>query len=208
LPSWCSARTWQRMLNCWYSGTRTWCCAATSVGSGTSRPTGPGSPLARLLPRSRWAEIYPVTARDAAGLAPQTGREQVRHEQAAGAGRPPTVRSIARLAVGLPLRPTITVRPGPGSTINVEGGPTPRNPETVTDLRYAPAGSTASSLLSGSPAANNGAPSSRAVRLASPSHAASSKAVGSSANGAASSRSRASSSRASSMDPPGIRFSY
>jgi hypothetical protein len=37
--------------------------------------------LARLLPCRRWAEIFPVDTRDAAGLAPQAGREQVRHEQ-------------------------------------------------------------------------------------------------------------------------------
>ena len=37
--------------------------------------------LARLLPRSRWAEIYPRHGRDAAGLAPQAGCGQVRHEQ-------------------------------------------------------------------------------------------------------------------------------
>src|SRR5438034_337894 len=32
------------MLNCWPSGTRTRCCAATSAGCVTSRPTGCGSP--------------------------------------------------------------------------------------------------------------------------------------------------------------------
>ena len=39
-PSWCSARTWRRMLNCWHSGTSTRCCAAMSAGCVTSRPTG------------------------------------------------------------------------------------------------------------------------------------------------------------------------
>jgi putative transposase len=37
--------------------------------------------LARLIPRRRWAEVFPRHASDAAGLAPQAGREQVRHEQ-------------------------------------------------------------------------------------------------------------------------------
>jgi putative transposase len=44
--------------------------------------------LASLLPRRRWTEIFPCDARGAAGLAPQAGREQVRHERAAQA-RPP-----------------------------------------------------------------------------------------------------------------------
>ena len=43
----------------------------------------------------------PGDARDAAGLAPQAGREEVRHEHAPRPGRPPTVRSIARIAVRL-----------------------------------------------------------------------------------------------------------
>ena len=41
--------------------------------------------LARLLPRRRWTRDLPRDASDAAGLAPQTGREEVRHEQAAQA---------------------------------------------------------------------------------------------------------------------------
>ena len=43
----------------------------------------------------------PGDARDIARLAPQAGREEVRHEQARAPGRPPTVRSIARLVVRL-----------------------------------------------------------------------------------------------------------
>ena len=35
--------------------------------------------LARLIPRRRWAEVFP---RDAADLAPQAGGEEVLHEQA------------------------------------------------------------------------------------------------------------------------------
>jgi hypothetical protein len=44
--------------------------------------------LAPLLPRRRWTEIFPVTP-GAAGLAPQTGSEKVRHKRAAQARRPP-----------------------------------------------------------------------------------------------------------------------
>jgi putative transposase len=44
--------------------------------------------LARLVPRRRWAEVFPGDAGDAAGLAPQAGGGEVRHEQAAQAGAP------------------------------------------------------------------------------------------------------------------------
>ena len=37
--------------------------------------------LARLLPRRRWTEIFPVTPATLLPLAPQAGSEQVRHEQ-------------------------------------------------------------------------------------------------------------------------------
>ena len=36
--------------------------------------------LARLLPRRRWTETLPRHASDAADLAPQTGRDEIRHE--------------------------------------------------------------------------------------------------------------------------------
>ena len=47
--------------------------------------------LARLIPRRRWAAIFPITP-GAAGLAPQAGRGQIRHEQAAHV-RPPADRT-------------------------------------------------------------------------------------------------------------------
>ncbi len=56
--------------------------------------------LARLLPRRRWTGI-PRDARDAPGLAPQTGRPQVRHEQAAQARAPADGPGVARLVVRL-----------------------------------------------------------------------------------------------------------
>ena len=52
----------------------------------------PAQPLGGDLSRS---------ARDVAGLAPQAGRQKVRHEQAAQARPPPALQSIARLAVRL-----------------------------------------------------------------------------------------------------------
>ena len=39
------------MLSCWYSGTRTRCCAATSAGCVTSRPSGYGTLRRELLDR-------------------------------------------------------------------------------------------------------------------------------------------------------------
>jgi len=41
--------------------------------------------LAWLLPRRRWTEVFARDASDAAGLAPEAGCEQVRHEQSAQA---------------------------------------------------------------------------------------------------------------------------
>ena len=48
------------MPNYWYSGTRMRCCAVTPAGYVTSRPTGFWlAALARLIPRNRWAEVFP-----------------------------------------------------------------------------------------------------------------------------------------------------
>jgi hypothetical protein len=108
--SWCSARTWPRMLSCWPSGTRT--RAAPERRADTVRAGRPGvvrcasaadtpSALGRGLPRD---------ASDAAGLAPSGGCEKVRHEQTAQA-RPPAGNSQHRppgereSAVGLPPDP-------------------------------------------------------------------------------------------------------
>src|ERR1022692_4382265 len=54
------------------------------------------APTAQALDRD-----LPRDASDAPGLAPQTGRQQVRHEQAAQARPPPTAPSIAHLVVRL-----------------------------------------------------------------------------------------------------------
>src|SRR6266700_3987468 len=81
------------MPNCWYSGTRTRCCAATPAGCVTTRPTGCGSPC--------WPGIFPVTPATlltwhrklAAGKYDPSNRRKP--------GRPPTVPSIARIIVRL-----------------------------------------------------------------------------------------------------------
>jgi transposase len=83
------------MLNCWRSGTRTRCCAATLADRVWL------AALARLLPRRRWTEIFPITPatllawhRKLAGRKYDTsGRRKP--------GRPPTVPGIARLVVRL-----------------------------------------------------------------------------------------------------------
>ena len=56
-----------------------------------------------FIPRRRWTGVFTRDARDAAGLAPQAGRREARHQQAAPAWPAPasTVHSIARLAVRL-----------------------------------------------------------------------------------------------------------
>ena len=100
-PSWCSAATGRRMPNCWCSGTRTRCCAGTPAGSGTSQQTGCGSPRWHGCSAQALDRDLPRHARDAAGLAPQAGRGQVRHEQSAQARPPADGPGIARLAVRL-----------------------------------------------------------------------------------------------------------
>jgi hypothetical protein len=55
--------------------------------------------LGWLIPRRSWAEVFPERACDVAGPASQTGREQVRHEQAAQA-RPPAGSPEHRLGKG------------------------------------------------------------------------------------------------------------
>jgi len=90
------------MLSCWCCGTRTRCCAGTPGGYGTSRPTGCGfAALAQLIPRGRWAGVFPVTPATLLawhrGLA--TGKYDTSRRRTPG--RPPALRSIARLAVRL-----------------------------------------------------------------------------------------------------------
>jgi putative transposase len=57
--------------------------------------------LARLLPRSRWAEIYPVTAATLLAWHRRLAAKKYDTSNRRRPGRPPTVRSIARLVVRL-----------------------------------------------------------------------------------------------------------
>jgi putative transposase len=77
--------------------------------------------LARLIPRRRWTDIFPRHASDAPDLAPETGREQVRHEQQAqtwapadGPERSPAGRSPGEgeSALGIPPDPWRTTKLG------------------------------------------------------------------------------------------------
>ena len=89
------------MLSCWRSGTRTRCCAGTPAGSGTSRPTGRGSP--------RWHGSYPAGAGPDFPITPATllawhrrlAARKYDTSKRRKPGRPPTARSIARLVVRL-----------------------------------------------------------------------------------------------------------
>src|ERR1035437_5608841 len=57
--------------------------------------------LARLLPRSRWAEIYPVTAATLLARHRPLAAKKYDTSNRRKPGRPPTVRSIARLVARL-----------------------------------------------------------------------------------------------------------
>jgi putative transposase len=57
--------------------------------------------LARLLPRSRWAEIYPVTAATLLAWHRKLAAKKYDPSNRRRPGRPPTVRSIARIVVRL-----------------------------------------------------------------------------------------------------------
>ena len=63
--------------------------------------------LARLLPRSRWAEIYPVTAATLLAWHRKLAAKKYDTSNRRRPGRPPTVRSIARRP---PVRPVISHR--------------------------------------------------------------------------------------------------
>jgi putative transposase len=87
--------------SCWCSGMRTRCYAGPPAGSGTSPPTGPGSlRWPRLSRGRRRGGIFPVTP---ATLLAWHRRLTARKYDTTTrrTGRPPTVRSIARVAVRL-----------------------------------------------------------------------------------------------------------
>jgi putative transposase len=89
-------------LNCWCSGTRTRCCAATSAGYGNEPADRIWfAALARLLPRRRWTGIFPITP---ATLLAWHRRLAGRKYDTSGRrkpGRPPAAPGIAPLVVRL-----------------------------------------------------------------------------------------------------------
>ena len=89
------------MLNCWRSGTKTQCCAATPAGYGTEADRVWFAALARLLPRRRWTEIFPVTPATLLAWHRRLAASKYDTSNSRKPGRPPTVPGIARLVVRL-----------------------------------------------------------------------------------------------------------
>src|ERR1039457_4241317 len=97
------------MRSCWCSGTRTQCCAAISAECVTRRPDRVWfAALARLLPRRRWTEIFPVTPATLLACHRKLAASKYDTSSRRRPGRPPTDLGIARLVVRLakenPLR--------------------------------------------------------------------------------------------------------
>ena len=90
------------MPNCWYSGLRTRCCAATPAGYVTSRPTGSRlAALARLIPRNRWADVFPVTSATLLAWHRRLAAKKYDTSKRRKPGRPSAVPGVARLIVRL-----------------------------------------------------------------------------------------------------------
>src|SRR6185437_17075542 len=89
------------MPSCWRSGTRTWCCGGTPGGSGTSRPTAWFTALAQLIPRGRWADIFPVTSATLLAWHRRLAARKYVTSTRRKPGRPPAVRSLGRLVIRL-----------------------------------------------------------------------------------------------------------
>ena len=90
------------MLSCSCSGTRTRCCAGTPAGCGTSRRDRVWfAALARLVPRRRWTDIFPVTPATLLAWHRKLAGNKYDTSKRRKPGRPPTVPSIARLVVRL-----------------------------------------------------------------------------------------------------------
>jgi putative transposase len=90
------------MLSCWYSGTRTRCCAAMPTGV----RYGPAdrvwfTALARLIPRRSWTQIFPVTPAALLAWRRKLAARKYDTSSRRKSGRPPTVPGIARLVVRL-----------------------------------------------------------------------------------------------------------
>jgi putative transposase len=90
------------MLNCSCSGTRTRCCVGTP-GRVRYEPADRVwfAALARLLPRRRWTEIFPVTPATLLAWHRKLAGNKYDMSKRRKPGRPPTVPGIARLVVRL-----------------------------------------------------------------------------------------------------------
>ena len=89
------------MLSCSCSATRTRCCAATPAGSGTGRRWLWLAALARLIPRRRWAAIFPITPATLLGWHRRLVAGKYATSKRRTPGRPPTGPDITRLVVRL-----------------------------------------------------------------------------------------------------------
>ena len=84
------------MRSCWCSGTRTQCCAAISAECVTRRPDRVWfAALARLLPRRRWTEIFPVTPATLLAWHRKLAANKYDTSSRRRPGRPPTDPGIA-----------------------------------------------------------------------------------------------------------------
>jgi hypothetical protein len=99
------------MLSCWYSGTRTRCCAATPVRYEPADRVWLAA-LARLIPRTRWGDVLPVTPATLLAWHRKLAAKKYDTSRQRAPGRPPTVRSIARLVVRLAKENPGYVDPG------------------------------------------------------------------------------------------------
>ena len=80
---------------------RTRCCGGTPGGSGTSADRVWFAALARLIPRGCRAEVFPVTPATLLAWHRKLAARKYDTSKRRKPGRPPAVRSIARLAVRL-----------------------------------------------------------------------------------------------------------
>ena len=91
-----------RTRSCWFCATRTRCCAATSAGCSTSPADRAWlSVLARLILRRRWSEVVAVTPATLLAWHRKLAAKKYDTSKRRKPGRPPTIRSIACLAVSL-----------------------------------------------------------------------------------------------------------
>ena len=90
------------MLNCWCSGTRTRYCAATLAGC-EYEPADRAwfAALARLIPRRRWTDVFPVTPATLLAWHRRLAARKYETSNRRKPGRPPAFPGTARLVVRL-----------------------------------------------------------------------------------------------------------